>query len=708
MNASSEPVHGEPIKMYQTMTVQAMVFGFILLAGLWAIPTWLWQGPKSIHIALEFIAALLALVVGLGSIVRFVGLGQRIVLVFGLSFLAAGLTDLINAAVSLDVLSSGHGEDPTTWTAGRLIHGFLLLASLVVHHWIPNARKTSRELVGGIIAVVVFTGVTMSIVSSFSDQISSTETSLFRQMAEWSLVLLFFWSAWGYLQLHLTQRSVFYDWAAAAAVVFGVAQIYAALFLNWRESSVNIPHALKVFGYIAALTGLYMENLGLFKETERQRDALDVQNRSLARTNRELDSLLGVSREIAETQVADRLPQLILNRAASLIPQAESSLLLLYDAALDRLIPKAAEGMPFDRLIGLQLQPDESFYGRVFTSGKVYVSASEAELVTEWGLLSAPNRKILQAASATFKPVVQTVCAPLIEHGTTIGLMVLNNHSADYPFSERQISFFQTLCNQVGGAIRNAQLYAQIQQYAKQLQTKNQELESFVYTASHDLRSPLVSLHGLMAMFTKSMGPKIDERGQRYLTRLEANVSQMEELIDGLLELARVGRSEVKNDELDMNRLIHDLVEQLRPQLERNLVTITVNPLPSLNGPAIQIKQVFGNLMSNAVKYMGDSEERRVEVGGHRDDNGTCFYVQDSGIGIDPAYHDKVFVIFQRLKELDDVKGTGVGLAIVKKIIDNLEGSIVLESQKGKGSRFTITLPFKDVTDSQKQALPRA
>ena len=154
--------------------------------------------------------------------------------------------------------------------------------------------------------------------------------------------------------------------------------------------------------------------------------------------------------------------------------------------------------------------------------------------------------------------------------------------------------------------------------------------------------------------------------------------------------------------------MIHDLVEQLRPQFERNAITITVHPLPFLNVPAIQIKQVFGNLMSNAIKYMGDSEDRRVEIGGHKNDGGVCFYVQDTGIGIDPAYHDKVFVIFQRLKELDEVKGTGVGLAIVKKIIENLEGSITLESQKGKGAKFTITLPYMEITDSQKQALPQA
>ena len=215
-----------------------------------------------------------------------------------------------------------------------------------------------------------------------------------------------------------------------------------------------------------------------------------------------------------------------------------------------------------------------------------------------------------------------------------------------------------------------------------------------MHTASHDLRSPLVSLHGLMAMFIKSSGSKLDDRGKRYLTRLEVNVSQMEELIDGLLELSRVGRAEVKIQEVDLNVLIQELADQLQPQVDAERIELVVNHLPIVGAPVLQMKQIFGNLISNGIKYMGDSEERRVEVGGMRDEKEVRLYVKDTGIGIDPAYHDKVFVIFQRLKDLDEVKGTGVGLAIVKKIIESLGGEISLESEKNKGSTFQITLPI--------------
>jgi len=151
--------------------------------------------------------------------------------------------------------------------------------------------------------------------------------------------------------------------------------------------------------------------------------------------------------------------------------------------------------------------------------------------------------------------------------------------------------------------------------------------------------------------------------------------------------------------EVNLDRALKEISEQLRPQLESNNITVDIHPLPMIVAPEVHMRQIFSNLMSNAVKSMDDSEERRIEVGGSEADGLVHLYVQDSGIGIDPAYHDKVFVIFQRLKELDEVKGTGVGLAIVKKIIENLNGTIVVESDKGKGAKFLIALPVRDMAE---------
>ena len=475
--------------------------------------------------------------------------------------------------------------------------------------------------------------------------------------------------------------------------------MYASLFVDWNESSVFIPRVLKVFGYVVALTGLYMENLALFKETERQRDALDVQNQNLERTNTQLGTLLDVSHKIAETREVDPLPQIILDNAYDLMPQTETGIMFLYDANSEQLAPKAVRGYDFGAIAPIRINPDESIFGRVFSTGEPYICKSSSELSVELDKMSPSNKKWLDKASEGMSVAHEAVCAPLMDHGEMIGVLLLTNYTEDSLLTDNQISFFQTMCNQVAGAFRNAQLYEEVREYANILRNKNQELSSFVYSASHDLRSPLVSLHGLMAMFTKSIGPKLDDRGKRYITRIEANVSQMEELIDGLLELSRVGREEVKMSEVDMDKTLRELTEQLRPQLEANNIELTVHPVPMIVAPEVHIRQILSNLLSNAIKFMGDSEDRRIEVGGSEEGGMIHLYVQDTGIGIDEAYHEKVFVIFQRLKELDEVKGTGVGLAIVKKIIENVGGDIVVESEKGKGAKFMITLPVRDISE---------
>jgi len=438
----------EEIKVYNTITAQAMGLGLILLAGLWAAPIEFWQGPQTLHIGLEFISALLAIVVALGSIVRFIALGQRLFLLFGLSFLGAGMTDMINATVSLDVLSAGGGADPSTWTAGRLTHGLLLVASLLVGRWVGQARHINLELGGSIVLTVLLSAVTISIISQYSSVITGIEPTMFRYISEWALVLLFFWSAWGYLGLHKIHRTAFYDWGTAAAVIFGVAQIYAALFTNWQENGILIPHALKVFGYIAALAGLYMEILALFRETERQRDELNIQNRNLEVHNSELGTLLGVTREIAEMREVENLPQLILERAAASMPQADTGILLIYDAQLERLVPKASLGISFQTVSGMRIRMDESIPGRIFTSGELYVNSSADEINSMLNTLDKPNKALLDKATQGMADIQQVVGAPLIEHGESIGLMILHAHTTQETFTDRQKSFFQTLCAQ--------------------------------------------------------------------------------------------------------------------------------------------------------------------------------------------------------------------------------------------------------------------
>ncbi len=226
-----------------------------------------------------------------------------------------------------------------------------------------------------------------------------------------------------------------------------------------------------------------------------------------------------------------------------------------------------------------------------------------------------------------------------------------------------------------------------------QVHARTQELEAFVYSASHDLKSPLVAMQGMASLFMQDYGARVDEKGQYYLKRIIANANYMEDLIQGLLELSRIGRETGAQKTVAVGTVLNEIVATQREALAAKGIEVAIAPdLPRFEHNQIRLRQVFQNLISNAAKFMGDQPKPRIEVGGRELERTVEFFVRDNGIGIDPAYHDKIFSIFQRLKEVE-VEGTGVGLAIVKKIIDVAGGRIWIESEKGKGTTFFVHFP---------------
>jgi len=227
---------------------------------------------------------------------------------------------------------------------------------------------------------------------------------------------------------------------------------------------------------------------------------------------------------------------------------------------------------------------------------------------------------------------------------------------------------------------------------AEEIRKKNKELESFVYTISHDLRAPVISIQGFSSILLSDFQDKLDDTGKRYLTRIRANVRQMEILIDDLLELSRIGRIAGAFEDVPSAEIIRDVLDVLGPQLKKRGIKVNVQSgLPVIHCKKTRIYQVFENLIQNSIKYMGDAESPVIEVGCKKTDGFHEFYVKDNGIGIDPQYHQKIFQIFQRLKEVD-AKGTGIGLAIVERIAEFHGGSVRVESEKGKGATFWFTV----------------
>jgi signal transduction histidine kinase len=224
-----------------------------------------------------------------------------------------------------------------------------------------------------------------------------------------------------------------------------------------------------------------------------------------------------------------------------------------------------------------------------------------------------------------------------------------------------------------------------------ELETRNAELDSFVYSASHDLKAPLVTIAAMAAMLREDHGGRLDDDGRHLLHRVEANARHMERLILDLLTLARIGREPAAPEPVDVEPVVSRLVDELRTSARPD-VRVTVNPLPLVWARPVHVEQVFANLLGNAFKYLGDGPDPAVEIGAVDRGELAEFYVRDSGIGIEPAYHAKVFEMFERLREANTA-GTGVGLAIVKRIVQANGGRIWVESQKGAGATFRFTWP---------------
>jgi signal transduction histidine kinase len=193
-------------------------------------------------------------------------------------------------------------------------------------------------------------------------------------------------------------------------------------------------------------------------------------------------------------------------------------------------------------------------------------------------------------------------------------------------------------------------------------------------------------------MLVVDCGDRLDERGRHYLRRIEVNIAQMERLITDVLALSRVGRDARPCAMVSLAEIVDEVLAGLGDRIRAAEVTVTRRDLGAVWGIRTELQQVVSNLVGNAVKYIGDTPDPRIEIGAAERAGWLECYVRDNGIGIDPAYHQQVFEVFQRLKEIT-VDGTGVGLAIVKKIVEAMGGRVWVESAKGRGATFTFTWP---------------
>lgn len=235
-------------------------------------------------------------------------------------------------------------------------------------------------------------------------------------------------------------------------------------------------------------------------------------------------------------------------------------------------------------------------------------------------------------------------------------------------------------------------LNAALQVQKSDLEIANRELESFSYSVSHDLRSPLRAIDGFSMMLLEDYGPRMDPEAQRYLTTIRTGVKHMGQLIDDLLALAKVGRQPLQRAFVDVTRLAREAANDAVRDMGETVPTIVIDTMPGVHGDESLLKQVWINLISNAVKYSAKTATPIINVKSYSVDGDVVYAVHDNGAGFDMKFAHKLFKVFQRLHGEDEFPGTGVGLAIVHRIIARHDGRVWAESSPGRGAVFKFTV----------------
>jgi|GEM_PF-2103929 len=304
-------------------------------------------------------------------------------------------------------------------------------------------------------------------------------------------------------------------------------------------------------------------------------------------------------------------------------------------------------------------------------------------------------------------PCVSWLGVPLILEGKILGMMAVQSYDTARMFQEKEKEFMEILSGQVAAAIQrkradedirkwNIELESRVRERTVELEQINRELESFSYSISHDLRAPLRVINGYTQMIREDHADTLDEKALQLLQIIQQNTRQMSNLIDDLLNFSRLGRLDVHKQEVDMGQIVKIILDERIQAIRERTVRIETGDLPIAWGDPNLLRQVWINLIDNALKFSRRSDPRIV-IGSHPENGQPVYFIRDNGVGFDQKYADKLFQVFYRLHNPQDFEGTGVGLAIVQRVIARHQGRVWCEGNLEEGATFFFSLPPNEV-----------
>jgi signal transduction histidine kinase len=339
---------------------------------------------------------------------------------------------------------------------------------------------------------------------------------------------------------------------------------------------------------------------------------------------------------------------------------------------------------PSPELIKQIATHETGFYDR---DGKEQFFSAQPVSSSDWHVaVSAPTDELYQPASGVSRWLPWVVLAILALALVAIGVLVRRAVEAG-----ARIAGINSQLEASQDRLRDRAI--ELQASNAELQRSNAELEQFAYVASHDLSAPLRAVAGFSQLLGVRYQGKLDDDADEFIKHMQDGVDRMQRIIDDLLAYSRVDRSGLQPEELDLDKMLDEVLQGLRPDIEERGAEVTREPLGRACGEPGQLSQVLQNLIANGIKFTAPGVAPRVHVSAQRADDRVRVSVRDNGIGVDPAHIEQIFKMFQRLHGADEYEGTGIGLAIAKKIIDRHDGRIDIEPEPGGGTVFSFDIP---------------
>jgi len=469
-------------------------------------------------------------------------------------------------------------------------------------------------------------------------------------------------------------------------------EILGALSFFTKERHEFNAAEIELLALLAGQAAVAIHNSQLFEQSQAAKSELAHTNQKLENSLEELSSLYAAMTPLASSgSVSDILQGVI----AKLIDAtgADAALVRLADQESGQFLIPVHQGFPGSFIDAARSKGSGSAVELAFRSGVAIVAA---DVATDERIKGKEQLRVGFHSCAFL---------PLKVRGATRGIVHLAAREPGY-FVEEQTARLMAIVNQMGIAIENREMFDQVRgakellentnrkldQQTHELLRSNAELEQFAYVASHDLQEPLRMVTGYTQLLFKRYRDRLDGDAQEYFRFIVDGAKRMQGLIQDLLAYSRVGSRGAKFAPTDCAAILQRSLQALAVSIDESGAQVTCDALPTISADEGQLGQLLQNLIANGIKYR-NGQAPRIHIGCERRNGDWRFSVTDNGIGIDPQYADKIFVIFQRLHTREEYEGSGIGLAVCKKIVERHGGKIWVESEIGKGSTFYFSMP---------------